>query len=53
MKNLFDETQKMSKKKAYDLFDKGLLDEMEVGTVKGFQQIHSYLFGGLYDSWDK
>jgi cell filamentation protein len=26
-----------------------LLDTIEVGTVKGLQQIHSYLFGGLYD----
>lgn len=26
-----------------------LLDSVEVGTVKGLQQIHAYLFGGLYD----
>jgi cell filamentation protein len=26
-----------------------LLDTIEVGTVKGLQQIHGYLFGGLYD----
>jgi cell filamentation protein len=38
-----------SKSKAYALFDSSLLDTMEVGTVKGLQQIHSYLFGGLYD----
>jgi Protein involved in cell division len=38
-----------SKSKAYALFESSLLDTMEVGTVKGLQQIHSYLFGGLYD----
>jgi cell filamentation protein len=38
-----------SKSKAYALFDSSLLDTLEVGTVKGLQQIHGYLFGGLYD----
>jgi Protein involved in cell division len=38
-----------SKSKAYSLFESSLLDTMEVGTVKGLQQIHGYLFGGLYD----
>lgn len=38
-----------SKKKAYALFESGLLDSVEVGTTKGLQQIHGYLFGGLYD----
>lgn len=38
-----------SKSKAYALFDSSLLDNIEVGTVKGLQQIHGYLFGGLYD----
>jgi cell filamentation protein len=38
-----------SKSKAYALFDSSLLDTIEVGTVRGLQQIHSYLFGGLYD----
>ena len=38
-----------SKQKAYSLFDSSLLDSIEVGTVKGLQQIHSYLFGGLYN----
>ena len=26
-----------------------LIENIEVGTVKGLQQIHSYIFGGLYD----
>ena len=38
-----------SKSKAYALFGSSLLDTIEVGTVKGLQQIHGYLFGGLYD----
>ena len=38
-----------SKAKAYTLFESSLLDSIEVGTVKGIQQIHAYLFGGLYD----
>lgn len=38
-----------SKSKAYALFDSSLLDAIEVGTVQGLQQIHAYLFGGLYD----
>ena len=38
-----------SKKKAYTLIESGLLDSMEPGTVKCLQQIHAYIFGGLYD----
>lgn len=37
-----------SRKKAYALFEGGLIDSIEVGTGKGLQQIHAYLFGGLY-----
>ena len=38
-----------SKKKAYSLFESNLISEFEVGTAKGLQQIHAFLFGGLYD----
>ncbi len=38
-----------SKKKAYSLFESGLLKSLDAGTVKCLQQIHAYLFGGLYD----
>jgi len=38
-----------SKKKAYSLFESGLLETLEPGSVKCLQQIHAYLFGGLYD----
>ncbi len=37
-----------SKTKAYALFESSLIDNIEVGTTKGLQQIHAYLFGGLY-----
>ncbi|MBO4633177.1 MAG: cell filamentation protein Fic, partial [Lentisphaeria bacterium] len=38
-----------SRKKAYALFESGLLAKLEPGSVKCLQQIHAYLFGGLYD----
>jgi len=38
-----------SKKKAYALFEIILNDSIEVGTSVGLQQIHGYLFGGLYN----
>ncbi len=38
-----------SKKKAYALYESGLLDSIPVGTTQGLQQIHGYLFEGLYN----
>lgn len=38
-----------SRKKAYQLYESGLLNSMEPGTLKCLQQIHAYIFGGLYD----
>jgi cell filamentation protein len=38
-----------SKIKAYALFESSFINGIEVGTAKGLQQIHAYLFGGLYD----
>lgn len=35
--------------KAYGLYESGLLNSMEPGTMKCLQQIHAYIFGGLYD----
>ena len=31
------------------LFASGDIDSLEIGTTRGLQQIHEYLFGGLYD----
>ena len=38
-----------SRKKAYSMFESGLLQTLEPGSIKCLQQIHAYLFGGLYD----
>ena len=38
-----------SKKKAYTLIENNLVDDKDIGTIKSLQQIHAYLFGGLYD----
>ncbi|MBQ8824984.1 MAG: Fic family protein [Ruminococcus sp.] len=41
--------EKISKTKALELFETGLLDTFEVGTFKGLAQIHKYLFDSIYD----
>lgn len=41
--------EKISKKKARQLFDSGDIDTMEVGTFKGLAFIHAYLFDEIYD----
>lgn len=38
-----------SREKAYAMWESGLMDSIEIGTTRGLQQIHGYLFGGLYD----
>lgn len=38
-----------SKAKAYALFDSSFINSLENGTTQGLQQMHVYLFGGLYD----
>lgn len=49
MKDMETSVDEKSKQKAYELFDGGFVNNIEVGTVKGLQQIHSYIFGGLFD----
>lgn len=44
-----DQIDSKSRDKAYQLWDSSLLQTIEVGTARGLQQIHAYLFGGLYD----
>jgi cell filamentation protein len=45
MKNI----DKKSLDNAYKLFETKDIDSIEIGTLKGLQQIHKYLFDGLYD----
>ena len=40
--------ERISKAKALELFETGLLDQFEVGTFQGLAQIHQYLFGEIY-----
>ena len=49
MKDMETSLDEKSKQKAYELFESGFVDNIEVGTAKGLQQIHGYIFGGLYD----
>jgi len=49
MKNMETSLDEKSKQKAYELFESEFIDNIEVGTAKGLQQIHGYIFGGLYD----
>lgn len=38
-----------SKKKAYTFIESNMVANKDIGTVKALQQIHAYIFGGLYD----
>ena len=41
--------EKITKKKALELFDNKIIDTFEVGTFKGLQEIHKYLFEDIYE----
>ena len=43
------EEEKISKKKALDLFESGYLDSLEAGTYQSLAEIHKYLFGEIYE----
>ncbi len=43
------EEERISKKKALELFEKGILDSLEVGRFASLKFIHRYLFEDIYD----
>ena len=43
LKDLGTTLDEKSKQKAYELFESGLIKDIEVGTVKGLRQIHAYI----------
>ena len=49
LKGMSDPIDEQSRRKAYELYENSILDSIEVGTIKGLQQIHGFLFDGLYD----
>lgn len=49
LKTMGTTLDEQSKQKAYSLFEDGVINDIEVGTIKGLRQIHAYIFGGLYD----
>ncbi len=46
---LAEAEERISKKKAVELFEKGLLDNLEAGTTASLKAIHKYLFDEIYD----
>lgn len=47
--DLAREEERISKKKAFELFDTGMRDRLEAGTVASLLAIHKYLFEDIYD----
>ena len=47
--DLAREEERISKKKAVELFENGLLDKLDAGTFSSLRTIHKYLFDEIYD----
>ena len=47
--DLAREEERISKKKALELFESGMLDKLEAGKFSALRSIHKYLFGEIYD----
>lgn len=45
---LAKEEERLSKKKALELFETGMLDSLEAGTFETLSQIHKFLFNEIY-----
>lgn len=46
---LAEAEERISKRKALALFEKGILDTLDAGTVSALKTIHKYLFDEIYD----
>ncbi|MGN0563398.1 MAG: protein adenylyltransferase Fic [Candidatus Heritagella sp.] len=46
--DLAREEERMSKKRAVELFEKGILEDLPAGKFSTLQAIHAFLFGNLY-----
>lgn len=47
--DLAREEERISKKKALELFESGMLDRLKAGKLSSLKAIHNYLFGEIYD----
>ena len=47
--DLAREEERISKKKALELFESGMLDKLEAGCFSALKAIHKYLFDKIYD----
>ena len=47
--DLVREEERISKKKALELFEKGILDQLDPGKFSSLKIIHQYLFDEIYD----
>ena len=47
--DLAREEERISKKKALELFENGLLGQLEAGKFSALKAIHKYLFDEIYD----
>ena len=47
--DLAREEERIGKKKALELFENGMLDQLEAGTFAALKAIHKYLFDEIYD----
>ena len=45
----FIDEELLSKKRAIELWDEGLINNFEVGTYKGLQEIHGFLFQDIFE----
>lgn len=46
---LMEAEERLSKKKAAELYDTGILDTLEAGSFDALSKIHKYLFEDIYD----